>query len=153
MKKLSVVKIGWLAVNFGLLALPVFLPSSSDVTNLINVCLVLMVLQSFPLNIPASWLFFTVGWFNGSLGTLYLMLILYCAIAYLQWFVVVPRFAQFVRYFFGGSDVQIKISANLASAAQLPPPKNEFSPNDWNKKWYDEEKRTPVERVFDREDD
>lgn len=77
------------------------------------------------------------------------MLFVFCIAAYVQWFVLVPRLAKFIRRSFFRNDIQINLRATIAKPASLLETSPEYSVQDWQKKWYDNQKRTPVERLFD----
>lgn len=141
----------WFAVNLLLLALPVFIPSSREVDSLINICFVGLVLLSFPCNILPNYLFFILGWFNsGTIGSLYSMMIILSIVSYFQWFVLVPYLARLARQKIAKADLQVSFCANIESIKNLPDA--ESSSPDWQKNLYDEQKRTPVERLFETDD-
>jgi hypothetical protein len=98
-------------------------------------------------------LFFVLGWFNsGTIGSLYLMMIVLSIVGYFQWFVLVPYLARFARRKFPKNDLQVSFCANVESVKSLPDVA-EYSPLDWQKNLYDEQKRTPVERLFEAHDE
>jgi hypothetical protein len=83
---------------------------------------------------------------------MYLMLFVFSVLAYIQWFVIVPRLAQFVKNKFFVKDLKINLSANLETINALPQAETGFDANDFQQNWYDERRRTPVERVFEDKD-
>jgi hypothetical protein len=150
MKKQIKFKSIWLSLTFLILAAPVFIPSGS--IDVINICLVLMFVLSYPLSLILGRLFFELSWFDGSIGTLYSLLFVFSILAYVQWFVIVPRLVRFVESRFFTQDVKINFSASVEAVKTLREPQTDFVSTDYQKNWYDEEKRTPVERIFDRND-
>ena len=149
MKKQTKLKYIWIVLNFLLLAVPVFVPSLS--INVIAICVSLMIILSFPLNLLVGWLFFYTNLFDGSIGSMYLMLFFFSVLAYIQWFVIVPRFVRFTREKFFSKDLNVNFTAEQIIA--LPEAKTEFTANDHRKNWYDEQKRTPVERILENNDE
>lgn len=141
----------WIALNFLLLAVPVFVPSLS--INVIAICLSLMIVLSFPLNFPLAWLFFYANLFDGSIGSMYLMLFVFSVLAYIQWFVIVPRLARLARRKFFAKEVNINFSASVEQNNALPAAKTKFYASDYPKNWYDEQKRTPVQRILENENE
>lgn len=153
MKKNSIFKYALMILSLILLALPVFLPSNSQFFDVIGVCVTIAIILSYPLGILAGMLFFMTNWFDNSIGSLYLMLFVFCVAAYVQWFVLVPRLAKFIRRSFFRSDIQINWRAAVAEPKTLPESTPEYSAQDWQKKWYDDQKRTPVERLINKDKD
>ena len=134
-------KFFWFAVTFLLLALPVFIPSFGGLINVINICLLAMILLSFPCNILVLP-FFSLPDFHHlvSINLLYMQLIICSVISYFQWFVLFPRLVKYGRTL----NSRKHQTASDANFSQLEPP-TEI----WQKNWYDEQKRTPVERIFE----
>ncbi|HEX9930449.1 MAG TPA: hypothetical protein VGB02_18070 [Pyrinomonadaceae bacterium] len=134
-------KFFWFAATFLLLALPVFIPSFGGLINVINICLLAMILLSFPCNILVLP-FFSLPDFHHSvsINLLYTQLIICSVISYYQWFVLFPRLVKYGRKL----NERKHQAASAANFSQLEPP-TEI----WQKNWYDEKKRTPVERIFE----
>lgn len=159
MSKKTIFKYAWLVFCFILLALPVFIPSSPTHFDVIGICLVIAFILSYPLNMLFGWLlmvmmeWFEPAQFEFSIGTLYLMLFTFCVTGYFQWFVLMPRLVNFIRKTFFRNDLQINLSATISNVKSLPDAKPNVSVQDWQTKWYDEEKRTPVERIFNKDED
>jgi hypothetical protein len=137
-------KFFWFAAAFLLLALPVFVPSFGGLINVINVCLLAMILFSFPCNILVLP-FFSLPDFHHSvsINLLYTQLIICAVISYFQWFLLFPQLVKYVR----------KINSRKRRAAST----GEFSQlnrpiENWQSNWYDGQKRTPVERIFNDKD-
>ncbi len=151
MKKQTKLKYIWIALNFLLLALPVFIPSVS--INVIGICLTLMFLLSSPLNLPVVWLFFYANFFSGTIGSMYLMLFAFSVLAYIQWFVVMPRAVRFVREKLISKDVRTAFSASGESVKTLSDAETEFYSTGYRKNWYDEQKRTPLERIIENKNE
>jgi hypothetical protein len=152
MKKQFKFRYIWIALNFLILALPVFVPSTS--IDVIGICVTIMIILSYPLAMLFGWLFFYFDWFDGSIGLMYLMLFAFSVLAYIQWFVLVPRAVQFIKTKFFAKDLKISFRANVESVGSLPEPNADFSTNDFPRRnFYDKQKRTPVERVFEESDD
>jgi hypothetical protein len=142
-------KFFWFAITFLLVLLPVFVPSFGGALNVINVCLVWMILLSFPCNILVLPFFALPDFHHSiSIGTLYTQLIIFAVISYFQWFVLVPRLAKFAR-----NAVSTNNQAEYDSGvSQLSAAKTECSSTNYRQNWYDEQKRTPVERIFEDKD-
>jgi len=159
MTRKTTLKYAWLVLSLILLTLPVFLPSSPTHFNVIGICLTIAFVLSYPLNMLLGWLFFVVvtlfgtTQFDFSIGSLYLMLFALCVTGYFQWFVLVPRLATFIRKTFFHKDLQINLNATAAGVKVLPDAKPDVSAQEWQKNWYDEQKRTPVERLFEKDKD
>ncbi len=159
MSRKTILKYAWLILSLILLTLPVFLPSSPTHFNVIGICLTIAFVLSYPLNMLLGWLFFAVvnlfgmTQFDFSIGTLYLMLFAFCITGYVQWFILVPRIAKFIRKSYFRNDLQVNLNATISSVQMLPDAKPDVSTQDWQKKWYDEQKRTPVERLFEKDED
>lgn len=151
MQKKSILKSIWLLFSILLLAIPVFIPSKDF--DVIGVCLAIAIVLSYPLNMLFGWLFFMSGWFSASIGSLYLMLFVFTFTAYIQWFILIPRLTSFIRQKFFRKDLQISLNTKVVTVKTLSEPKAETVPNDWQKNWYDEQKRTPVERIFEKNED
>jgi hypothetical protein len=138
-------KFFWFAATFLLLALPVFIPSFGGLINVINICLLAMILLSFPCNILVLP-FFSLPDFHHSvsINLLYTQLIICSVISYFQWFVLFPRLVKTGRKL-NARKHQTALAANFS---QLEP-----SIENWQKNWYDEQKRTPVERIFENKNE
>ena len=147
MKKYTKIKYIWIALSFLLLALPVFIPSTT--VDVINICIGIAVILSYPLNQLVGWMFFYTGFPFYTIGAMYLMLFVFTVLAYIQWLVIIPRLARFAREKIFTIDVQINLSAKIEPVKTLPAAKTEFYSVDFQGNWYDEQKRTPVERVFE----
>ena len=134
-------KFFWFAVTFLLLALPVFIPSFGGLINVINICLLAMILLSFPCNILVLP-FFSLPDFHHSvsINLLYTQLIICSVISYFQWFVLFPRLVKYGRTL----NSRKHQTASALNFSQLEQPIE-----NWQKNWYDEQKRTPVERIFE----
>lgn len=151
MKKQTKLKYIWIALSFLLLALPVFVPSIS--INVIGICLTIMFLLSSPLNLPIVWLFFYANFFSGTIGSMYLMLFVFSVLAYIQWFVLMPRFVRFARGKLISRNFKTALSANGESFKALSEAEAEFYPTGYRKNWYDEQKRTPLERIIENKNE
>jgi hypothetical protein len=152
MKKQIKFKYIWIALNFVLLAIPVFVPSNN--VDVIGICLSIPIILSYPLGILAGVVFFYFHLLDNSIGSLYLMLFVFSVLAYIQWFVIFPRFARFVKNKLFGRDLIINVSANLETIKKaLPESETRFETSDFQQNWYDERRRTPVERVFEDKDE
>ncbi|HEX8264231.1 MAG TPA: hypothetical protein VF596_02320 [Pyrinomonadaceae bacterium] len=151
MKKQTKLKYIWIALNFLLLALPVFVPSIS--INVIGICLTIMFLLSSPLNLPFVWLFFYANFFSGTIGSMYLILFAFSVLAYIQWFIVMPRFVRFAREKLISRNIQIALSAKGESVKNLSDAKAGFYSTGYRKNWYDEQKRSPLERIIENKNE
>lgn len=140
-----------MALNFLLLAVPVFVPSVS--VDIIGICLTVMIVLSYPLAMLFGWIFFVFGSSDSSIGSMYLMLFAFSVLAYVQWFVLVPRIARFLKSKFFVKDVKINLTAKVETINALPKPESQFNLGDFQQNWYDEQKRTPVERIIENKNE
>lgn len=146
----SSLKFFWLAIALLLVALPVFVPSFGGLVNVINVCLLAMILLSFPCNILVLPFFAFPDYHNSvSIGLLYTQLIICAAISYFQWFVLVPRLAKFAQKVISTDER----AERDGDAARLLENKIGFRPIDRPKNPYDERERTPIERIIADKDE
>lgn len=141
----------WFALNGVLLNLLV-ISSIIGAEDIFGVCGTLIILLSFPCNLLVGWLFFAFGSFYALPGVMLLMMFVFSIIGYFQWFVLVPQIVKFVRLNFFKHDVRINFKVNVENTKQLTEPNIETAgTQEWQTNWYDEQKRTPVERVFNRD--
>lgn len=135
----------WFAITFLLLVLPVFVPSFGGLLNVINVCLLAMILLSFPCNILVLPFFALPDYHHSvSINLLYTQLLICAAISYFQWFILLPQLIKTGRKM----KARRQQKAFAKNYAQL-----EQTSENWGQNWYDEQKRTPVERVIERENE
>ena len=138
-------KFFWFAFTFLLLALPVFIPSFGGLINVINICLLAMILLSFPCNILVLPFFSLPDFhYSVSINLLYTQLIICSVISYFQWFVLFPRLVKYGRKI----NARKHQTASAANFSQLEQPIE-----NWQKNWYNEQKRTPVERIFENKNE
>lgn len=137
----------WLVLNCLLFILPLPFFWSSAFDNVFGICLTILILLSFPANFLVAWLFFAFGEFHKLPGAMFLLMLVCSAVAYLQWFVIVPRIAKYVQRKFAKRDFRINFSFRVENAKQLSEPSE--TATDFRRSWYDEKRRTPLERVFD----
>lgn len=135
----------WFAITFLLLVLPVFVPSFGGLLNVINVCLLAMILLSFPCNILVLAFFALPDYQHSvSINLLYTQLLICAAISYFQWFILLPQLIKTGRKI----NARRQQKAFSKNCSQLEQPSD-----NWRQNWYDEQKRTPVERVIERENE
>lgn len=99
------------------------------------------------------WVFFFADFFDGTIGSIYLMLFVLSVLAYIQWFVVMPRAVRFARAKLISKDVQTILGASGESVKTLSDAETEFYSTDYGKNWYDEQKRTPLERIIENKNE
>jgi len=129
----------WLAANFFLLALPVFLPSYPySLVTPIGISTAAMFTLSFPASVFALVLSpvaeLILGIDAHSIGGLYFNLSMIFLLGAVQWFSIVPRIWRGNR--------KNHLSETAILPEYIPPVAVEA---------FDSESRTPVERVFDDE--
>ena len=134
----------WIFVGLVLLAMPVFLPSAPS-RNVIGAATVAMFLLAFPSSIFAIPIMMIVyaafGIYPNSMDGLYLNLLFLFVLGLVQWFWIVPRVWP------SGPTLQA-IEFQMPEAQlgiPLPIPRQIFS-------GYDENGRTPVERIIDSDE-
>ncbi|MEP6924980.1 MAG: hypothetical protein ABI954_10990 [Pyrinomonadaceae bacterium] len=134
----------WLIAGFVLILLMLLGTEKSKFTWYYSL---LMLILSFPSNLLIVPLL--MNFFRFSIGMVYLITYICWIIAYLQWFILVPSLAKLFRQKFGLKDYQINFYACAESANNLLRAKN----IDLIQNWYDPKKRTPVERLFEKDED
>lgn len=151
----------WLLVNFVLLAFTCLMPLNLEGFwgSVVGICSVILVIQSYPLLILTAYLLLWSGLFANSFILMILIGPMSFAMGYFQWFVLVPKLTKYFRQTFFRYDLQINLKASVASAQLLIDPKPDVSKvsvadwqESWQKNWYDEQKRTPVERAFEKDE-
>ncbi len=158
MSKKLILKRVWLLFCLILHIVPLFFFFSPDFINALGICMLIAAIISYPLTILFARLiiillvWFDVTPFQPSIGYLYLLLFIFCIMGYLQWFVLTPRLIKFIKKTFFRKDLQITFSVTSPSVKMISDSKPDESVSDWRKNWYDEQKRTPVERVFEKDE-
>lgn len=111
-----------------------------------NICGAALFAMSFPLNLLVGWLFFAFDGLAAQAVVLLLMFLSFSWIGYVQWFKIVPKIAKFISTRFAAHDREINI--NLGPKQISEPTVENLISNEWQPTAYDEQARTPVERVF-----
>jgi hypothetical protein len=135
----------WTGVNGLLLFIAAFALLLGE-ENVFGFAGTILMLLSFPLNLLVGWLFFAFGDVFNSPVALFLMTLLLSVTGYLQWFVLVPKLVKFLSR--KATENNLDFGTDTP-ARRLAEPAAE-SVDDWQGKYYDEQNRTPVERIFDR---
>lgn len=112
----------------------------------INICGVALFAMSFPLNLLIGWLFFAFDGLAAQPGVMMLMFLSFSWIGYVQWFKLVPKLAKFISSRFAAHDREVNI--NVSPKQITEPAAENLISNEWQPGIYDEQARTPVERVF-----
>jgi hypothetical protein len=146
MKKQTIfsLKNAWFASQIFLLsATAVALLTHDD--NTFGICEVIVIAMSYPLNMIVAWLFFVTGNFFADPGMMFLMMVVMSAIGYVQWFRLMPRIARFFGRKFARHDLSVRVNVE---ANRIGAPAENLNVNEWQTAGYDENDRTPLERVF-----
>lgn len=129
----------------------IFLLSATAVSLLVHhdntfgICEVMVIAMSYPLNMIVAWLFFVTGNFFAEPSAMFLMMVVMSAIGYVQWFKLMPRIARFFGRKFARHDLAVRVSVE---ANRIGAPADDLNINEWQTAGYDENNRTPLERVF-----
>ena len=148
----------WLLMNFILLVLASLLSAnlSGFWANLAGLSFGALIIQSYPLSLLPMFLLFRSGILDDPFWMMILMNFFVAPICfatgYIQWFILFPRLVKFIRQTFFRRDIQIHLTTTVASVKPLLTERPDFPTQDWQKSWYDKEKRTPVERVFEKDE-
>lgn len=136
----------WLLTSGLSLIFPIFIPSSADsanfAANAIGTATATMFILSFPsslFGVPAMFLAGTALNLNpNSMGGMYLNLLILFALGLVQWFWIVPRLFR----------NDLKVLQILDLPAQMPALQSVVPQDQVNFDNFDENARTPLERVF-----
>ena len=118
--------------------------------DLFGVCVTVLIVLSFPLNMLVGWLFFATDLLQTAPVMLLVMPFVMSALGYIQWFELVPRIARMFSSKLSAHDRQIKISVEREQPAQLEEGKPTDA-SDWFSVSDGKEKHSPVERVIGQE--
>jgi hypothetical protein len=138
----------WLVVQSVLLALAL-LSWFAGAEDLLGLCLTVLIVLSFPLNMLVGWIFFAFDLLSVPAIT-FVMAFVMSWLGYIQWFELVPRIARLFSHRFSDHDRQISISVERGQPAQLAGAKPGAA-SDWLNTANDKEKYSPVERVFSQD--
>jgi hypothetical protein len=135
----------WLFVNGLLLAVggaSLFLGAEE----IMLACWMPLILLSFPCNILAGKIFFASGVLFSEPGSVILMFLAFIGMGYVQWFILVPKLLKYISGKFArhDRDINVKMSPTQVTA----PSAENLIANEWRPDIYDEQERTPVERVL-----
>jgi hypothetical protein len=135
----------WLFVNSLLLAVGGFswLLGAEEVMGISWIAIVLM---SFPCNALVGWIFFASGILFSQPGIILFMFLVFSGMGYLQWFILVPKLLKYVSGKFARHDMNI--SVNISPKQATGPSTASLIANEWQPGIYDEQERSPVERIF-----
>ena len=139
----------WLILQGVLLTLAV-ISWFAGAEDLFGVCLTVLIVLSFPLNMLVGWLFFAFDLLQTAPVTLLVMAFVVSALGYIQWFELVPRIARTFSSKLSAHDRQIKIVVEPKRPAQLEEGARADA-SDWLNTSNGKEKYSPVERVFSQE--
>ncbi|MEO6333972.1 MAG: hypothetical protein ABIO91_03235 [Pyrinomonadaceae bacterium] len=137
----------WLILQSALLALTI-ISGVTGAQDVFNVCWMILIASSFPLNIVVAWVFTTnLVW---SFPVFVIMAFVLCALTYLQWFELIPRLGRLLSAKFPDRERHITINVERIDHAQLaaalPPDASE-----WLNTSNDNEKYSPVERLLSQD--
>jgi hypothetical protein len=138
----------WLIFQSVLLALTVVF-WFGGAEDLFGICLTILIVLSFPINLLVGWLFFAFDLLSAP-AMLLVMAFVMSVLGYIQWFELVPRIARLFSSKLSSHDRQIRISVDREQPAQLEEAKRTDT-DDWLNTSNDKEKYSPVERVFSQE--
>ena len=149
------VKTYWLLINLVLLAFASLLPLSFEGFwgNVSGICFGALIIQSYPLSILPLSLLFWSGIYADQVILMIFAAPICLATGYLQWFIIVPRLVKFIKKTFFRYDWQVNLRVTAPDIKTLPDAQPDIAAQDWQKSWYDAQKRTPVERVFEKDED
>jgi hypothetical protein len=137
-------KNAWFASQIFLLATALFsLLTQND--NIFGFCGIAVIAMAYPLNMVVGWILIVFGNFFVEPGAMFLMMVVMSAIGYVQWFEVMPRIARFFSKKFARHDLAVRVSVE---ANRISAPARDLNVNEWQTRCYDENDRTPLERVF-----
>jgi hypothetical protein len=136
----------WLVVALLSLALPVFIPSTTNspsfLGNVIGTATATMFILSFPSSLFAlPALFFAqavLGYDPNTIGGMYVNLCLLFAVGFVQWFWILPRLL--------GKEATFQTLNLPREASEILPTRAE---NEGVSAFYDGRERTPLERVIE----
>jgi len=111
-----------------------------------NICGIALMLLSFPCNLLVGWMFFASGALLAQPGLVLLMFLAFSGIGYVQWFKIVPKLLKYISGKFARHDRDI--SVNMSPKQVTEPNTANTIANEWRPDIYDEQERTPVERVL-----
>jgi hypothetical protein len=146
MKKQAIfsLKNAWFASQVFLLATAAFsLLTQND--NIFGFCEIAVIAMSYPLNMIVGWMLIVCGNFFAEPGAMFLMMVVMSAFGYVQWFELMPRIARFFSKKFARHDLAVRVSVE---ANRISAPAQERNVSEWQTRCYDENDRTPLERVF-----
>lgn len=130
----------WLLASLSSIVLPVFLPSNSA-SDVIGTATLSMFVLSFPSSLFAlPFLIFLQAALNltsGSVGTMYISVLVFFVLGFVQWFWIVPRIYR------NEPSVQTLNLPVTVEAIRLPEAMRDFDLGG-----FDEQDLTPVERVI-----
>ena len=114
--------------------------------DIMNICGVALMLLSFPCNLLVGWMFFASGGLLTQPGLMLLMFLSFSCMGYVQWFKLVPKLRKYISGKFAkhDMDISVNISPKQVTEAQT----GNLIANEWRPDIYDEQARTPVERVL-----
>ncbi|MEO8041175.1 MAG: hypothetical protein ABI646_01080 [Acidobacteriota bacterium] len=138
----------WLILQSALLTLTIIsgLTGAQDV---FNVCWMILIASSFPLNILVSWVF-TTNLLQSFPVLVLVMAFAMSALAYIQWFELVPRLGRLLSTKFPDRDRHITINVERIDQAQLAAGLRADA-SEWLNTSNDNEKYSPVERLLSQD--
>ena len=136
----------WLTLQSALLSLAV-ISWFAGMEDLFGICVTVLIILSFPLNLLAGWLFFAFDVVHSAPALLLVMAFVMSAIGYVQWFELVPRIVGFFSGKLSRHDREIRLTVERQQPAQLEKGR-QTDVNEWLDISTDKEEYSPVERVF-----
>lgn len=135
----------WLFFN-GLLLVTAGVSWLLGAEDIMNICGVVMMLLSFPCNLLVGWMFFAFDGLQSYPAVMLLLFLSFSWVGYVQWFKIMPKLLKYISGKFARHDRDI--SVNISPRQVTGPHTANTIANEWRPDIYDEQERSPVERVF-----
>lgn len=136
----------WFAACLIMLALPVFLPSTPG-SDVVGMCSFLLLAAAYPLNMLFLPFYYLLDYYLGvertSLGHLYFLIVANSIIGYLQWFYLFPYLLGLFREKYIAYEMHSILGKPSFNSAKLLEERFEIPAS-----WFDEQHRSPFERVM-----
>lgn len=138
----------WLILQTALLTLTI-ISGVTGAQDVFNVCWMILIASSFPLNIVVAWVF-TTNLLQSFPVLVLVVAFALCVLTYLQWFELVPRLQRLLTTKFSDHDRQITINVERTEQAQLAAGLP-IDASEWLNTSNDNEKYSPVERLLSQD--
>jgi len=135
----------WLFVN-GLLLTAGGISWFFSAEEVMFACWTALITLSFPCNILIAKIFFASGVLFSQPGSILVMFLAFSGMGYIQWFILVPKLLKYLSRKFARHDRDI--SVNISPKQVTEPATANLIANEWRPAAFDEQERSPVERIF-----